>query len=72
MTLRELSATSRNRGYWHRRVCRSLGSQAMRDAGVGSPLTMQWEIKAATRQYGKLLAWEQAAAIREVPAWGSP
>ena len=46
----------------------SLGSQVIRAAG-GRPLTMQWEAKVATGQHGKLLAREQAAAIREVLAW---
>jgi len=47
----------------------SLGSQMIRDAGGSMPLTMQWEIKIATSQHGKLLAQEQATAIREVLAW---
>ena len=47
----------------------SLGSKMIRDASGSMPLTMQWEIKIATSQHGKLLAQEQATAIREVLAW---
>jgi hypothetical protein len=43
--------------------------QVIRHAGGGVPLTMQWEVKVATGQEGKLLAREQAAAIREILAW---
>ena len=47
----------------------SLGSQRVPDARGGRPLTMHWQIKVASGQHGRLLAREQAAAVREVLAW---